>query len=64
MHTVIPDSSPGVVEVPLLGGPHAVLEDGQLVWDGAHAVGDAQVTRDGDYVAIGGVAGSHTFTWG
>jgi hypothetical protein len=33
------------------------------VWDGDSAVDGAAAHADGDYVAVSGIAGRHTFAW-
>jgi hypothetical protein len=63
MNIAIPDSSPGAVEVPLLGAQRKITEDGHVVWDGGHSTPGVPATVDGGYIAFNGIAGDHTFAW-
>jgi alpha-L-rhamnosidase len=63
MNVAIPDSSPGSVEVPLLGAQRKITEDGRVVWDAGHSAPGVAATVDGGYIAFTGIADQHTFAW-
>lgn len=63
MNIAIPGSSPGTVEVPLLGAQRQIKEDGHVVWDAGHPAPGVTATADGGYIAFSGIAGQHTFDW-
>ena len=58
-----PSSTSGVVEIPLLGRPRTIAEDGHVVWRSQRPVAGTTAAQSGGFVAFDNVFGSHTFAW-